>query len=743
MHVFLRLAWLVSFLVDVSCAFRPSKQRNRWQAFSNSSATQVVSSRVMSSVGATSGGKDLFVEEYTHVHIAPSSHRTTRKERRRGIATVDDVASVVTRADAGSPKKEDPVTLVIALATRAVTDEVTLYLPKGYELLQKAMIPHSGNCGALLSNYDHSGTTANVFAKDTNASALAGLVEKCEVHNAGGGEETAGSAPYIWLKLRPDESGLSKFEDSGRQAASTQDATTKWVNLKWFWFGINVWYPETSVAKHDNYFKLVWHHSHTGTWNGFEVVSGFAVLGDWECVLGEWESWSGCTAACGTGHMKRVRRIVSKRISSCKDALKLQIQDMPSKADSTFVNDCKVVVTDAGHVKACAFDDHIFAEKRCNTHRCKEGCTVKMSDGVPATFNSECTALCGGGVKVTRHVWEGEHCPPQSEEKSYSLATCNTNLPCKSECKRGHEHIAISECSALCGYGTMYVLQQVIEKRLGEDCEHVKFQTKCMRQPCSPHGPYGSMTVVLPDRNSLPLAMSWSTVAIVFTTDQVWSNMEIFAPNGFRFDEPGSVEIKIEKHDLFPGEVLYPTVAKDDVRVLQFKFPLSLPASNAKCRIGSVALQQHEASCRYTIYVRVKNRICEREAVQGFLPGMKMCETVLAHNEWEILFKGDDTRSGAGSDSRRMTGAGYKLYPKGFSSGMISQNSARMAATYDQSIRQLVNKQVSAAKLRADGETSLVNSFLNHRHDRASREQFCSDNSNCEEGICKSLRCVA
>lgn len=736
-------AWrlsLLCFIFDLSYAFRPSKHRSRHQALHNSSMMQISKSRAATGAGNTAKrSKDLFVEDYTHVHIAASSHRSVRKDRRH--------ANTLEDSDPSNDAKPDPITLVIAVAVRVVTEDMTLYLPKGYELLPEAKPMHKGRCKAL-SSLDTVTGTANIFATETSAKSLASEVLECWI--LPGGEA---QIPHIRLKLNPEVVGLSKWHPSGKQENPNN---ADWVNLNWFWFSVNVWYPESTVPTNENFFKLVWQRTSNGPGGsegygqGFEIIPGFAILGDWHCILGEWESWSGCTVACGSGEMRRVRRIVTKRKASCKAELRLQIMAMhtndaaPKKEDS--FGDCRYLLTDTGKVQVCASDDHVSEATRCNTHRCNEGCKLKFTDGVPAIVHSPCTAECGGGVTVTRHVWEGPHCPALANADSYQLAPCQSQNDCKPKCRWGSNFIAITECSALCGYGTMWALQQVIEKSSDQVCEDKKEKVVCIRQQCSTTG----LTIVLPDRQHLPITKQESMVALVFTTIREWDEMEIHAPRGYSFGKSGD-PVHIETHDLWADFSAFVLGQSGDgikeTRQLRiaFKKDAQLKPIIRNCQREP---QPNDAWCRYTIHVPVRNPACAVKPVENkHIPGIKFCSVETVHNEWEVvLYTSKDTTSALAPERLRSFGAGYKVYPKEVLLKMYSAESSRKAQmSIAQAHDQAVAAETAQTKHLEAGEHALLKSFA-ARHDGARRLRFCSQNVDCEvgTGTCnlKTMTCV-
>jgi len=163
------------------------------------------------------------------------------------------------------------------------------------------------------------------------------------------------------------------------------------------------------------------------------------------CVMGEWSSWSTCSASCGgTGTQTRTREVIKPPKNGGAECLPT-IETQP-----------------------------------CGTQPCPVDCEV--SDWCEWT---QCSKKCGGGTStrsrtiLTPPAYGGAQCPPLTDTKQ-----CNTHL-CPQDCKLG-DWCEWSQCSAKCGGGTKTRSRPVLTAPAngGAPCDITTETTHCNTQTC-------------------------------------------------------------------------------------------------------------------------------------------------------------------------------------------------------------------------------------------------------------------
>lgn len=454
--------------------------------------------------------KDLFVESYTHVHIAVSEHRAIQQSAYQS----EDV-------------KPKPPELVVALALTHVDQVLQLDFPPGYLL-----VVHGGgtdNCKALSNGTVPEFSPANVFLAGKSAKSLADSVLNCTVKSglelkqvtvtksgtaktAASGKEskeakttkTVGAAKdavavkaagpperetasiKLWLK---DREGISKPTDSGLQSKFQHD---------WFYFSLHFLYPEASVKpKEKNNFVFRFSTLDGKGWHGQEIVPGFAILGYHECDYSEWSTWSVCDANCGAGKQLRRRQRRSPHSGQCPESSSLLEEQT----------------------------------RDCNGYGCSKNCEVKV-DELRKEF--PCSAKCGGGVELRRPRWVGEHCPAVASVDDIVATSCNTK-PCEIDRENDPYWTVVSECSALCGRGKIEVKRQILQKSREDTNPPIEASIDCIRALCNP-------LTVLTAGGTMPLAGDVVAVSIVFSLpdpekdqDPI-TKMVLRAPKDYKFE---------------------------------------------------------------------------------------------------------------------------------------------------------------------------------------------------------------
>eukprot|EP00411_Alexandrium_monilatum_P116061 CAMPEP_0175670456 /NCGR_PEP_ID=MMETSP0097-20121207/19668_1 /TAXON_ID=311494 /ORGANISM="Alexandrium monilatum, Strain CCMP3105" /LENGTH=629 /DNA_ID=CAMNT_0016977029 /DNA_START=98 /DNA_END=1987 /DNA_ORIENTATION=- len=205
--------------------------------------------------GSVSLDKDTFNEQVSHLHVHPSTHRSSR--RREG---------------------ESPF-LVVTFALHATARTLLFVLPPGYLPVIDSLLPTS--CGIFTPSER---TNYSAYSRATGAQPLAPHISECQLKPAKNANKTE-----IVLQLCEGVDGLSLERDGG-------PGHTPAV-LKWWFFHLHAWNPDDNPSREDNVFELHWSETTGAGWAGSTQQQGDPVLGDWDCAYADWEHWGGCSAA--------------------------------------------------------------------------------------------------------------------------------------------------------------------------------------------------------------------------------------------------------------------------------------------------------------------------------------------------------------------------------------------------------------------------------------------------------------
>ena len=180
-----------------------------------------------------------------------------------------------------------------------------------------------------------------------------------------------------------------------------------------------------------------------------DVVKIKAILPQ-DCVLGDWDTWGGCSKTCGGGTQTRVRKVAQKEANGGRC-------DNPAQTQT------------------------------CNTQGCPVDCQVSGWSGW-----SGCSQSCGGGSQTrTRTITQqpqngGAGCPALSESQS-----CN-NQACPVDCQVSGWS-GWSGCSKSCGGGSQSRTRTITQwpQNGGAGCPSLGEGQSCNTQSCPPP-PIGS-----------------------------------------------------------------------------------------------------------------------------------------------------------------------------------------------------------------------------------------------------------
>jgi len=317
-----------------------------------------------------------FNEQFSHLHVHPSSHRM-----------------ILNRGD------EVP-TLVVTFAIRSHAKTLQFTLPSGYEPVPLPDWPNS--CGVVVPA---NGANSSVYSRSLHAQPLAEHISDCELSSF---EKTR--PVRLTLHLCEGVTGLSAMP----RLARGEDA----VPLSWWVFHLRAWSPEISPATEDNVFELRWSEDEQATdgWTGSELFEGWPVLGDWNCVYSDWEGWGTCSARCGGGIQRLTRRILMQPPlggtgKSCSEDLIMDIEcnrhpclwpcEFVEEQRSGCSSECGggvqlVRMRWRGEQCPVIDDEDAIRREPCNTQPCRVKCLLEDT-WRPVT---ECSEACGLG-----HFW--------------------------------------------------------------------------------------------------------------------------------------------------------------------------------------------------------------------------------------------------------------------------------------------------------------------------------------------------
>eukprot|EP00933_Yihiella_yeosuensis_P052392 TRINITY_DN50455_c0_g1_i1.p1 TRINITY_DN50455_c0_g1~~TRINITY_DN50455_c0_g1_i1.p1 ORF type:complete len:628 (+),score=105.01 TRINITY_DN50455_c0_g1_i1:143-2026(+) len=497
-------------------------------------------------------------------------------------------------------RAQEPPTLAVTFSLRPVATTLQLTLPPGYQIrAAPADLDLQGsNCKLAFapSSLDHMSSYAN----ETEASPMVEHISSCVVSTEG---YEGHQRIKLLLKLRPGVPGLSApLADVNRSAAEGVGP----LQSKWWFFHILSWLPDATPDPSTNFFQFHWSTDNDTQWEGDTRFSGWPVLGDWDCIYSDWEGWGSCSARCGGGTQTLTRRVLLQP---------------PSGEKCTDVS--------------------LKDPQPCNDHPCIFSCEFEEIED-----EGNCSAACGGGVRVFRQRWKGENCPRSSDLDAVRLEPCNTQ-PCVAPCKISDTWSVVTECSALCGKGYFWIMKEVLQKDPNDiACQPVWRELPCVKQECAP------LSIMRPDPIILPFPKDKFTVGISFTLSADAQRIELSAPDSeaYSFGEPGSA-CKLKDHSLMPYFKSCEVGELDNKVVLHMHSPL--PRSNSV-----------EDRDRYEFQIEVMNPECRDDDWDPDpLRASMVCNVGPYRSRWRLDFT---TESGS---FESLWGEGYQLFWPGHEAG--------------------------------------------------------------------------
>lgn len=563
---------------------------------------------------------DGFEDAYSHLHVTPSTHRRI---------LFDEVG----------------VTMKVTFSLHPAVQTIKLTLPVGYELLEHTEGTPGEDCPEVFS--PSSAAEMSAYANVTEAKPLLPHILSCQVMRGGddkkennedrqgdagevsvSNETQADNQPVVQhrvqieMRLAAGIPGLSKKAKEMKGGEWSEEKA-----LKWWYFHLQVRYPDIDPPPEFNTFQMHWSSTTSEDWEGETDFHAWPILGDWECRYSDWEGWGSCTARCGGGTRVLSRRVLSQPPSGieCKDTV------------------------------------HPDPEQfRCNQHPCLDKCEIEKWSPWSA-----CTASCGGGVKFRRRKCIGEKCPAADDPFAEDVEECNTQ-PCKPRCTRADTWTAVTECDALCGFGTFLAVRKILKKDIADHtCQPVYERVTCMGQICT------KFTVVRPDANDLPYPGEKFKVALTWQQTSQARLISIRAPFGYSFgkhDEPCEFVKAIDNpiHNLMP----HLQECKVDVEESLIKLVMDednpLPPS-----VNGFSQEEIIADrARYELQVVVTNPHCEKDSwdadpitsTRTCIPHSKKSglTTDEDRNRWQIeIFQTGNT-----VEAEQDSAQGYRLYWK-------------------------------------------------------------------------------
>jgi len=535
---------------------------------------------------------DGYEEAFTHFHVTPSTHRGLAREH----------------------EQEDyqGVTLAVIFAVHPAATMVGFTLPKGYSILEvsdetkycpkvfkpnpkeissyakqtkaESVVDHITNCSVKASP---SGDTTAEHTSDSDDNATEAPKFEHEIARAGS-FHNEGPGVQLILGLRDDVPGLSK-----RNYMSNEHAANK---LQWWYFHMQVKYPSRNIEQEANFFKFHWSHTHDHDWEGETEFRGWPILGDWECAYSEWEGFGTCSTRCGGGTRQLTRRVLFQPPVGelCNDTMHPDIEP-------------------------------------CNEHACLWGCEFEEGEIV-----GECTASCGGGVRLKRRRFKGNYCPALADIYADAAEPCNTQ-PCRARCQYSDVWQVVTQCDELCGPGKFWMMRQVLSKDSDDAaCQPLWKQVPCMRQVCN------QFTVTHPDPNILPTVSQTYLVGLIWTQTVEAKFIEITAPIKYSFGKPGG-KCEVAFHSLMPHFESCQVGGTANIARLQMYSLLP----NVSSSIG-----------RYELQIQVTHPTCkptdwDPDPIRGTLT----CNVGIDQTVWSMMIQGQ-------SETLResITAQGYYLF---------------------------------------------------------------------------------
>eukprot|EP00930_Biecheleria_cincta_P040242 TRINITY_DN2758_c0_g1_i1.p1 TRINITY_DN2758_c0_g1~~TRINITY_DN2758_c0_g1_i1.p1 ORF type:complete len:829 (-),score=129.87 TRINITY_DN2758_c0_g1_i1:69-2555(-) len=569
---------------------------------------------------------DGYEDAYTHLHVAPSTHRRVQDDK-------------------------TGVTLSVAFALHPMAHTLRLTLPVGYELLKHTKKTSAKDCPQVFSPENES--EMFVYASMTESKEFVPNILSCKVlrgsadrDEEGQGDSEEGNATkkddseeaatkthdegdevsqrvQIEMKLAPDTPKISqkvkKFVDSEWEEEK---------DMQWWFFHVLVRYPEMDPSPEDNTFLLHWSSDTNEEWEGETEYRAWPILGDWKCRYSEWDGWGSCTARCGGGTRLLTRRVLSQPPSG----------------------------------KACTDTVHKEPEKYpCNQHPCIETCS--MGDWAPWTG---CTASCGGGVRFRRKKFVGSKCPASDDIFAEVVEECNTQ-PCTIKCLRSDNWLAVTECDSLCGFGTFLAVRQVLQKDATDKmCMPTYERVPCMRQICT------KFTVTRPDANDLPYPGEKFSVALTWEQSSHARLISIRAPFGYSFGNHGE-PCEFVKGTDSPIHSLIPHLNECTVDHEESVIKLTMDADNPlpPSDTGFTDDEVGADRARYEVHVMVTNPHCTLDEWDA--DPIRSTRTCIPHSATKSALVPDEDsnrwtieifQTGNNVGTEQASAQGYRLYWK-------------------------------------------------------------------------------
>mmetsp|Transcript_88881 Transcript_88881/g.162989 ORF Transcript_88881/g.162989 Transcript_88881/m.162989 type:complete len:695 (-) Transcript_88881:94-2178(-) len=507
-----------------------------------------------------------------------------------------------------------------------------------------------GSTGSDASDSQMSGRSAD---SDASGRQLQDGTSQPSLH---GGSE---SLPRVTLKI-------SINNDTKLVAALQEDPL-------WWFFGVHIWNPDVDPRVKDNFFQLAQFHENVQKQEGSLVVAGFVVLGDWPCKYSDWQNWGGCSARCGGGVMRQIRKVL--------------IEPPPDGALAD---------------KPCTEVEETLREVPCNTFDCEMKCELVDRNEKKAAL---CSSECGGGLKATRWRWRGDNCPSEDDVSSAEISSCNTQ-PCKVKCVLADTWTVVTECSELCGMGTYRMMRMVLQKDpTDEACQPEWKEVPCVRQLCTP------LTVLRPDRHIWPLVDDWYRVGLAFRLDQDTVKITLLAPLGFVFGMPGS-SCTLYDHDMIPAFKSC-TVGEKNLAGEYKQSHLIVLNFNGE-------LQKNQYG-RYHFLVSVKNPPCPNNKYKQTSQNGERCDIAPDQNIWGMMFEEEGK-----TQFKTLWAAGYDLFKS--EEDMQPQGAPDMADLF---LGQGATNEAQSISLDNNGMWRARAIFCSARFNE------CPDGSACpEDGVC-------
>lgn len=322
-----------------------------------------------SDVGSAS--LDKFNEQFSHLHVKPSTHRA------------------VHRHDGETP------TLVVTFALHAAARSLMFVLPPGYEPVIDPGLPTS--CGIFAPSER---SNFSVYSRATGAQPATQHIQECEIKPVQKGKKVE-----LILHLCEGVHGLS--------APPSMGPAQKTEAISWWFFHLQVWLPDVSPTKEDNIFALHWSEVKGGTWAGSTEMKGDPVFGDWDCKYSDWETWGTCSARCGGGLQTMRRRILVQPPADgsgvpCKEEVNETIPCnthacvWPCEFAGEIRGKCSAecgggvrIVHMMWHGEHCPDKEDVYAVRKeaCGLDPCKSKCQLQDT----WTVVTECSEMCGPG----------------------------------------------------------------------------------------------------------------------------------------------------------------------------------------------------------------------------------------------------------------------------------------------------------------------------------------------------------